>query len=278
MKQNEFSKRYEKLPINIFDDASYASSLVARSIMKRLVHHERKGVQTVIAFSASSSLILVYEELVKLYRDKKLSFKDVKAFIVDEYYPIAKEDLQSHYRFMCEYLFDLVDIPKESVYYPDGTLPKDQVYQFCTEYEKQIAFFGGIDILLTSSMGFNEPGSPYNSHTRLITLNHSSRVLAASEFFGVEYVPHYAITMGVDTIFSAKEIYYLAWGEGKAADIQMMVEGAVDESYPPSYLQKHPAIQLLVDQAAAAELTRIKTPWLTGSCVWDDKLTRKAVF
>lgn len=278
MTQNEFSKRYEKLPINIFDDSSYASSLVARSLAQRIAQNENKGVHTVIAFSASSPLINVYEELVKLNKDKKVSFKNVKAFVMDEYYPIAKDDLQSHYRFMCEYLFDFVDIPKESIFYPDGSLHKNQVAQFCSDYEAQIVAFGGIDILLTSNMGFNEPGSPYNSPTRLITLNYSSRVSAASEFFGVEYVPHYAITMGINTIFSAKEIYFLAWGEGGASGMQKMVEGVVDESYPLSYLQKHPAIRVMMDQAAAAELTRIKTPWLTGPCVWDDKLTRKAVF
>ena len=277
MTLNEFSKRYEKLPINIFDESAYASSLVAGSLVKRIAQNERNGAHTVIAFSASASLIHVYEELVRLFKDGKASFKNVKAFVLDEYYPISKDDLQSHYRFMREYLFDFVDIPIENIFYPDGSLPKTDVYQFCADYEKQIERLGGIDILITSSMGFNEPGSPYNSHTRLITLNYSSRISAASEFFGIEYVPHYAITMGIDTIFSAREIYYLAWGEGKASGIQKMVEGPVDESYPPSYLQKHPAIQVMVDRAAAVELTRLKTPWLAGPCVWDDKLTRIAV-
>ena len=277
MTLNEFSKRYEKLPINIFEDSAYASSQVASSLVQRIVTNERMNTHTVVAFSASSSLIHVYEELANLYQEGKASFKNVKAFVLDEYYPISKDDLQSHYRFMREYLFDLIDIPSESIFYPDGNLPKEHVYQFCADYEKQIERFGGIDILITSGMGFNEPGSPYNSHTRLITLNYSSRISAASEFFGVEYVPHYAITMGMDTIFSAREIYYLAWGEGKATGIQKMVEESVDESYPPSYLQKHPAIQVMVDTAAAAELTRIKTPWLAGPCVWDDKLTRIAV-
>ena len=278
MTQNEFSKRYEKLPINIFDDSSDASALVAKAVLQRIAQKDREGAPTVIAFSASSALIQVYEALVRFHQEQKLSFKNVKAFVIDEYYPIAPDDLQSHYRFMREYLFDQVDISQDDIFYPNGSLPKDQVSQFCAHYEKQIADFGGIDILLTGNMGFNEPGSPYNSHTRLITLNHSSRISAASEFFGVEYVPHYAITMGMDTLFSAREVYYLAWGEGKAVGIQKLIEGPVDESYPSSYLQKHPAVQIMVDWAAAAELTRVKTPWLTGPCVWDDILTRKAVF
>ncbi|MDR2584782.1 MAG: PIG-L family deacetylase [Prevotellaceae bacterium] len=278
MTQNEFSKRYEKLPVRIFDDSLSASLLVAGAVIEHINNNDKEGIPTVIAFSSSSAMIQVYEEIVKGYREKRVCFKRVKAFIMDEYYPISKDDLQSHYRFMREYLFDHIDIPQESIHFPDGMLHRDLVVQFCFDYEKKIKQFGGIDILLTSGMGFNEPGSPYNSHTRLITLNHSSRVSAASEFFGVEYVPHYAITMGIDTIFSAKKIFYLSWGEGRAFGIQKMIEGVVDESNPPSYLQKHTSIQVMVDRAAAAELTRIKTPWLTGSCVWDDRLIRRAVF
>jgi glucosamine-6-phosphate deaminase len=127
-------------------------------------------------------------------------------------------------------------------------------------------------------MGFNEPGSHYNSRTRLITLNHNTRISAASEFFGVEYVPFHALTMGIETILMAKKIFFLAWGEGKAGTIAKLVEGTINEQNPTSYLQKHENLEVLVDFASAAELTRIKTPWLTGPCEWDEKLTRKAVF
>ena len=128
MTQNEFSKRYEKLPIHIFDDSSYASSLVAEAILQRIASKAQDGLPAVIAFSTSSALIQVYEALIKFHREQKLSFKNVQAFVVDEYYPIAPNDLQSHYRFMCEYLFDQVDIPKSNIFYPDGSLPKDKEY------------------------------------------------------------------------------------------------------------------------------------------------------
>ena len=275
---SDFSKRYEKLPVSIFSASEEAAVITAKQVMQCIAQNQAIGKHTVLACSASSSLIQTYEELVRLHRQNKISFKNVHAFVIDEYYPIDKNDLQSHYRFLQEYLFDNIDIPQQQVYHPDGRLPKAEVQKFCQAYEAKIAALGGIDLLLTGSMGLNEPGSSVHSLTRLITLNYSSRISAASEFFGVEYVPHHAITMGLETILSAREIYYLAWGEGKASGIRKLVEGTVDETYPPSYLQKHPSVHIMVDEAAAAELTRMKTPWLTGSCVWDEKLTRKAVF
>ena len=144
--------------------------------------------------------------------------------------------------------------------------------------QKEIEKAGGIDILITSNMGMNEPGSPYNSKTRQITLNYTSRVAAASDFFGVEYVPHHAITMGIDTILKAKKIYYLAWGEGKAGSIKKLVEGNITDQVPGSYLQNHDNVDIFIDEAASVSLTRVETPWLTQKCEWTDYLTRKSVF
>jgi glucosamine-6-phosphate deaminase len=127
-------------------------------------------------------------------------------------------------------------------------------------------------------MGMNEPGSPYNSRTRQITLNYTSRVSAASDFFGTEYVPYHAITMGIGTILEAASIYYLAWGEGKAPAIKKLVEGNITDQVPYSYLQNHNNLHVMVDDAASVNLTRVETPWLTGKCEWTDYLIRKAVF
>ena len=207
---SDFSKRYEKLPVTIFSASEEAAVITANKVLQHIVQNKNQGKHTVLACSASSALIQTYEELVNLYRENKLSFKDVHIFVVDEYYPIDHNDLQSHYRFLKEYLFDNIDIPASHLHCPDGSLAKADVYAFCQDYEAQIAALGGIDLLLTGGMGFNEPGSSLHSQTRLITLNYSSRVSAASEFFGVEYVPHHAITMGLETILGAKDIYYLA--------------------------------------------------------------------
>ena len=133
-------------------------------------------------------------------------------------------------------------------------------------------------MLITSGMGSNEPGSPYNSRTRQITFNYTTRVSAASDFFGVEFVPHHALTMGIGTILDANKIYYLAWGEGKSGSIKKLVEGNVTDQFPASYLQEHPNVNVIIDEAAAASLTRVDTPWLTGKCEWSDYMIRKSVF
>jgi glucosamine-6-phosphate deaminase len=275
---SDFTKRYEKVPVDIFEDSSVASTLVAESIAETIKKKERKNQPCVLGLSASSSSIQVYEELVKLYNSKEVSFKNVHIFSVDEYYPLNKNELQSHYRFLKEYLFDFIDIPKANIHCLDSEIKKDKVHQYCTDYEKKIADLGGIDILVIGNMGFNEPGSHYNSKTRLITLNYTSRVAAASEFFGVEYVPFHALTMGIETILSAKKIFFLAWGEGKASSIHKLVEGTINEQNPASYLQNHNNLEVLIDTSAAAELTRVKTPWLTGPCEWTDFMIRKSVF
>lgn len=159
-----------------------------------------------------------------------------------------------------------------------GEVSRSHVVEHCQDYEKKIAAYGGIDILITSGMGSNEPGSPYNSRTRLITLNTNTRISAASEFFGVDFVPNYALTMGIQTLLESKTIYYLAWGEGTAKAIKNLVEGEVTESQPASFLQNHPQTEVIIDRAASADLTRVATPWLTGPCIWTEELTRRAVF
>jgi len=274
----DFTKRYEKIPVDIFEESDAACLKVAKSIADTIKKREAKNLHTVLGLSAASSAIQVYEELVKLNKNKEVSFNNVHIFSVDEYWPLNKKELQSHFRFLKEYLLDFIEIPAENIHCLDSEVKKEDIHDYCISYEKEIHDLGGIDILVLGNMGFNEPGSHYNSRTRLITLNHNTRISAASEFFGVEYVPFHALTMGIETILMAKKIFFLAWGEGKAGTIAKLVEGTINEQNPTSYLQKHENLEVLVDFASAAELTRIKTPWLTGPCEWDEKLTRKAVF
>lgn len=274
----DFTKRYEKIPVNIFKEADEASNIVAKKIANLINDNNKKSAQTVLGLSTSSAVIQVYEELVDLYKENKISFKNVHVFSLDEYWPLNKNELQSHRRFLNEYLLDLIDIPEENINCLDSEVEKKDIHQYCLEYENKISSLGGIDALIIGGMGFNEPGSQANSKTRPITLNYTTRISSASEFFGVEYVPFHALTMGIETILKAKKIFFLAWGEGKAPTIAKLVEGKIDEQIPVSHLQEHPNLELYVDYPAAADLTRIKTPWLTGPCKWDDKMVKKAVF
>jgi glucosamine-6-phosphate deaminase len=271
--------RNEKIPTLIFEDAISASKEVAKAIAKII---NSKNGTCVLGLPTGSTPVFIYEELIRLHEEEGLSFKDVITFNLDEYYPMPKTKLQSYVRFMNENFFDHIDIQKENINIPDGSIPVDEIHEYCDMYEQKIADAGGIDIQLlgigkTGHIGFNEPGSPIDSRTRLITLDHVTRVDAASDFFGEDNVPKRAITMGIGTIFSAKTIFLLAWGEGKSAIIQKAVEGEITDHVPASYLQKHGNTKIIVDEGAAADLIRIKTPWLVGPCEWDDQLIRKGV-
>lgn len=273
----DFSRRYEKLPVTIFKEQPEASKLILDAIIAKCNEKAKEGKKCVLALAASSACIQIYDDMVKAYEAGKLSFKSIEIFSIDEYYPLDRNELQSHYRFFKEYIFDLVDIPQENIHCLQSN-KMENVLEYCASFEKEIEKAGGIDILITSNMGMNEPGSPYNSKTRQITLNYTSRVAAASDFFGVEYVPHHAITMGIDTILKARKIFYLAWGEGKAASIKKLAEGEVTDQVPASYLQNHDNVDIYIDEAASVNLTRVETPWLTQKCEWSDYLTRKSVF
>ena len=273
----DFSRRYEKLPVTIFKEQPEASKLILDAIIAKCNEKAKEGKKCVLALAASSACIQIYDDMVKAYEAGKLSFKSIEIFSMDEYYPLDRNELQSHYRFFKEYIFDLVDIPQENIHCLQSN-KMENVLEYCASFEKEIEKAGGIDILITSNMGMNELGSPYNSKTRQITLNYTSRVAAASDFFGVEYVPHHALTMGIDTILKTRKIFYLAWGEGKAASIKKLAEGEVTDQVPASYLQNHDNVDIYIDEAASVNLTRVETPWLTQKCEWSDYLTRKSVF
>ncbi|MDV7397702.1 6-phosphogluconolactonase, partial [Arthrospira platensis SPKY1] len=184
------------------------------------------------------------------------SFKNVITFNLDEYYPMEPTELQSYVRFMNEYLFNHIDIDRKNIHIPDGTVPRHEVTEYCQRYELAIENAGGIDIQILGIGGnghiaFNEPGSRRKSVTRLVNLSNKTRLAAASDFFGEEYVPTRAITMGVDTVMKAKRIFLLAWGDGKAGIIKQVVEGSVTDEAPATFLQEHKNVEFIVDQAAA---------------------------
>ncbi len=276
------STRFEKIPTRIFADSRTASRTVAHRIAELIRQKQAAGERCVLGLATGSSPVTVYAELVRLHREEGLSFRNVVTFNLDEYYPMQPDALQSYVRFMREHLFDHIDIPSDQIHIPDGTVPREKVADYCRWYEDEIRKAGGIDLQLlgigrTGHIGFNEPGSGRDTRTRLITLDHITIVDAASDFFGEENVPRKAITMGVGTILEAREIVLMAWGEGKAPIIREAVEGPISDHVPATYLQEHPNTTVVLDLAAAAELTRVKTPWLAGEVQWDDFLVKKAV-
>ena len=278
----ENERRLEKIDTHIYRLAADASTAVAMQIERVIREKQSQKKLCVLGLATGSTPVTVYEELIRMHKSEGLSFSNVITFNLDEYYPMHPNSLQSYHRFMKEYLFDHIDILPENIHIPDGKVSKENISAYCQSYEDKINSYGGIDLQIlgigrTGHIGFNEPGSPINSITRMVTLDHLTRMDAATDFFGEENVPLKAITMGVGTILKAKRIILMAWGEGKASIIQKAVEGEVSDSIPTTYLQHHPSVQVILDDAASAELTRIKTPWLITDCVWTDSLILKAV-
>ncbi|MEL6917469.1 MAG: glucosamine-6-phosphate deaminase [Bacteroidota bacterium] len=282
IKPGEGSKKFEKTTTILHENAKDASFFVANEIAELIRHRQKQGKKAVLGMATGSTPIKVYEFLVKFHKEEGLSFKNVVTFNLDEYFPMKPDSIHSYVRFMNEHLFDHIDIPKDHIHIPDGTLEKEKVRDFCEIYEQKIAAVGGIDIQIlgigrTGHIGFNEPGSAVNSKTRLVRLDRVTRLDAASDFFGQENVPAKALTMGVGTIMDAKRIILMAWGEGKSDIIREAVEGNIRETVPATFLQYHEHCDFILDKAAASSLTRIRTPWLVGDCEWDDLLIKKAV-
>ncbi len=272
---------FEKINTQVYDDAQSASFYVANEIATLIRERQKEGAMAVLGLATGSTPTKVYDYLIKFHTSEGLSFKNVITFNLDEYYPMPSGSIHSYVRFMNEHLFDHIDIAKENIHIPDGTLSLDGVRKHCEDYESRIEEAGGIDIQIlgigrTGHIGFNEPGSSIHSATRLIRLDRVTKLDAASDFFGHENVPQLAITMGVGTIMKAKRIMLMAWGEGKSEIIKHTVEGEIKESVPATFLQKHDNCDFILDHAAASFLTRIKTPWLVGECSWKDTLIKKA--
>lgn len=277
-----FEKRFENIWTEVFEDSPGASKAVAREMAGLIKKKQAANQPCVLGLATGSSPKGLYAELVRIHREEGLSFRNVISFNLDEYYPMEPDAVNSYVRFMKEHLFDHVDIPPENYHIPDGTLSKQEIAEYCIKYEEKIESLGGIDLQIlgiggNGHIGFNESGSLQNSRTRLVALDHITRVAASKDFSGLSKTPRTAITLGVKRIMEAKRVILLAWGEKKSSIIKDAVEGQVTNQVPASFLQEHMNATFVLDKAASSKLTRVDTPWLVEKVVWTDKLIRKAV-
>lgn len=275
--------RFEKIHNIIFENSQDASIAVAHEIADLIISRQQENKPCVLGLATGSSPIKVYEELVRLHKEEGLSFQNVVTFNLDEYLPMQADDIQSYFYFMHEHLFNHIDIIPENINIPDGTLSNEEITQYCIDYDMKIKSYGGLDFQLlgigrTGHIGFNEPGSHFNSGTRSITLDHVTRQDAGPAFLGIDNVPRKAITMGINTIRNAKRIVLLAWGISKSEVVKETIEGEITSEVPATYLQKHSNTTFILDTDASQELTRLKSPWLVSSCIWTEELKKKAVF
>jgi glucosamine-6-phosphate deaminase len=278
----DLSDSFEKIPVKIFPALKEGSQYVASEIATLIREKQKLKEKCVLGLATGSTPKSLYAELVRMHREEKLSFRNVITFNLDEYYPIDNDALQSYNRFMRTHLFDHIDINPKNIHIPDGTVKKEEIKSHCFKYEQKIREAGGIDLQVlgignNGHIGFNEPGSGIYSRTRLITLDNSTRIANAYEFANISQVPRLALTMGISTILRSKRIMLMAWGPGKATVIKKAVENDDTEQVPASLLQNHDNVTFVVDEAAAADLTRNRSPWLTGDCEWTPMMIRKAV-
>ncbi|HSP40046.1 MAG TPA: glucosamine-6-phosphate deaminase [Gillisia sp.] len=274
--------RFEKLPVTVYPDQYSAADKVAAQIADIIRKKQEDGEMAVLGLATGATPVDVYANLVRMHKKEGLSFKNVITFNLDEYYPMHPEARQSYVAFMDENLFDHIDIDRKNIHIPDGTLAPEEIAAYCLDYENRIGEVGGLDLQIlgigrTGHIGFNEPGSAPNSGTRLVTLDDLTRRDASRDFGGKENVPTKAITMGIGTIFKAREIILMAWSKKKASIIKKAVEGEISGNVPATFLQLSDNVKFVLDEDAASELTRFNTPWLVKDCIWNEKLIKKAV-
>ncbi|HHW36492.1 MAG TPA: glucosamine-6-phosphate deaminase [Bacillales bacterium] len=211
----------------------------------------------IIGLATGSTPEGMYRYLVQDYQENRISFRNITTFNLDEYIGLDGSNENSYRFFMNNHLFDHIDIEKSNVHIPCGT-SKDSSAE-CATYEQLIKAHGGIDLQLlgiggNGHIGFNEPGSSFQSRTSIVELTDKTRRDNARFFNTFEEVPTEAITMGIATIMESKEIVLLASGEGKREAMRLLLEGRVSEDFPASYLHNHSNVTVIADEAALAGL------------------------
>ncbi len=269
---------YEKVWTHIYEDAHPASLAVADVIVDAINHTEGRLFR--LGLTTGSTPITLYNELARRYKAGKVSFKNVEIVSIDEYYPSTHKQYQSRNFQLHQALLDKVDILEENIHIPDGSVPRNKLSEYNDYFDKKAR---DLDLLVIGigeqgQVGFNEAGTTANSRTRAVRLSHASRKIQSRNFHGeMDVTPTMALTLGISTMFSAKKIILMAWGENKAAAVKAIAEGDPDVACPASLLQGHENISFYVDQNAGAQLTRVVTPWLIGPCDWTRKFIRGAV-
>ena len=258
--------RYEKIHTTVYENEYLGVQYVADTIVKAIrtynelhcsneVYEEQQPF--VLGLTTGRTPLGLYRELVKRHKEGLVSFRNVAVFSLDEFYPIRSTEQQSRNFRIHEDFLNHIDILPENIHIPDGTISEDKVSEYCASYDHSVR---KIDLMIIGvgedgQIGFNEPGSYAKSRTRLVQLTHNTRKIQSGAFFGLDYTPKLAITMGIDTIMRADKIILMAWGEEKAQIIQKVVEGEITTQVPASNLQAHPNIEVVIDENAAQLLT-----------------------
>ncbi len=229
---------------------SHAAGIIAQALRAR--------PDLVLGLATGRTMKRVYVRLVRLHQQDGLDFSRCRTFNLDEYIGLPAQHPGSYRRYMEEHLFRHINLPAKHAHVPDGMT--SDVTGECQRYEALIRAAGGIDLQLlglglTGHIGFNEPGSPFDSRTREVRLTELTRKQNAGPFGGIaSAVPATAITMGLGTIMEARECLLLVRGAAKASILARVLDGPVTPMTPGSMLQWHPHCQVVVDAGAARDL------------------------
>ena len=245
--------------IVIKKDPQEVGTWVANYVVNKInAAHPTSEKPFVLGLPTGSSPLPTYRELIRLYRENKLSFRNIITFNMDEYVELPEDHPESYHYFMYNNLFNHIDIPPENINFLDGNAP--DLEKNCQEYEQKIKNVGGVDLFLggigaDGHIAFNEPGSSLSSRTRIKTLSYDT-ILANSWFFNndISKVPTTALTVGVGTVMDAREVLIIITGFLKARALRQAVEGGISHMWTVSMLQMHRHAIIVCDDPATMEL------------------------
>jgi glucosamine-6-phosphate deaminase len=200
----------------------------------------------------------LYDRLIQDHKEHGTFYKHVTSFNLDEYVGMKPQDPNSYHYYMADALFNHIDIDVSNTHVPNGLA--DTPEEECRRYDEMIQNHGGIDLQIlgigqNGHIGFNEPGTSFNSPTHIVTLEESTRKANARYFNSLDEVPTQAITMGIESIMKSKEILLLISGEAKAEAMYQLLNGEITEDFPASILKKHHCVTIIADQEALAKVS-----------------------
>ena len=236
----------------VFPDYDAMSAAAAGAVAHRL----GEDPSTVLLLPTGTTPLGMYRRLVDLHRLGEISFSQATFFNLDEYLGLVPDHPASYHVYMKEHFYGLIDADPTRIFVPDGAAPDPKAE--CERYEAAIRESGGVDVCVlgigrNGHIGFNEPGAPFDSRTRVVTLSESTRLVNAGDF-EANRAPERAITVGMATIFESREVLLLASGTNKANAVAAALEADVSESMPASMLGRHQSAALFLDEDAASDL------------------------
>lgn len=223
---------------------------------ERIIQKVLSSKKINLGLATGGTPVGTYANLIDDHKQNQTSYQHVTTFNLDEYVGLSGDDINSYRYYMNDHLFNHIDIRKSNTYIPRGDA--NDMQQECLDYERLLSEHGGIDLQIlgigsNGHIGFNEPGTSFESITHLIDLDPSTREANARYFDSLEEVPTKAITMGIATIMKSKEILLLISGENKRQALSQLLTSEVNEGFPASVLRNHQNVTIIADEAAIAE-------------------------